>query len=115
MRYVIVGNGVCGTEAALALRQRDAEASVTVVSDEHDHLFSRPALMYVFAGQLRLRDTEPYDRELYGRMRFERVRGRVRRVDAAGRALILEDGARLGYDRLLLAAGSKARPAPWPG
>ena len=49
MHYVIVGNGVCGIEAALALRRRDGEARITLVSDEHDHFYSRTALMYVFA------------------------------------------------------------------
>ena len=102
-------------EAALALRRRDASARITLVSDEHDHFYSRPALMYVFAGQLDLRDTEPYDRGLYERMRFERVRGRVASLDPEARALRFEDGRVLGYDRLLLAAGSRARDAPWPG
>jgi NADPH-dependent 2,4-dienoyl-CoA reductase/sulfur reductase-like enzyme len=115
MRYVIVGNGVCGIEAALAIRRRDGEASVTLVSDEHDHFYSRPALMYVFAGQTSLRDTEPYDRGLYERLRFERVRGRVAALEADGKALRMDDGRAVGYDRLLLAVGSKARPAPWPG
>jgi len=115
MHYAIVGNGVCGMEAALALRGRDAEGRITIVSDEHDHFFSRPALMYVFAGQTSLRDVEPYDRGLYERMAFASVRRRVKRVDAAGHALVFEDGGRLGYDRLLLAVGSRGRPAPWPG
>jgi NADH oxidase (H2O2-forming) len=115
VHYVILGNGVCGIEAALALRRREAEAPITLVSEEHDHFFSRPALMYVFAGQLRLQDTEPYDRGLYQRLGFERVRGRVSGLDPAGKALVLEDGGRVSYDRLLLAVGSRARPAPWPG
>jgi len=102
-------------EAALALRGRDADARISLVSEEHDHFFSRPALMYVFAGQTSLRDTEPYDRGLYERMGFERVNGRVASVDAAGHALVFGDGQRLVYDKLLLAVGSKARPAPWPG
>ena len=115
MQYVILGNGVAGMEAALLLRGRDAAARIAIVSDEHDHFFSRPALMYVFAGQMTLRDTEPYDRELYGRMRFDRVRGRVVKLDSDDRALVLQDGSRVGYDRLLLAVGSSGRPAPWPG
>jgi NADPH-dependent 2,4-dienoyl-CoA reductase/sulfur reductase-like enzyme len=115
MHYVVLGNGVAGIEAALALRARDARARISVVSAEHDHFFSRPALMYVFAGQTRLRDTEPYDRAFYDRMRFERRSGRVKQLDAAGHALVFEDGAPLGYDKLLLAVGSKAREAPWPG
>src|SRR5260221_10880979 len=115
MHYAIIGNGICGMEAALALRGRESEARISLVSDEHDHFFSRPALMYIFAGQTTLRDTEPYDRGLYERMRFERVSKRVASVDAAGHALVFADGGRLAYDRLLLATGSKARPATWPG
>jgi len=115
MHYVILGNGVAGMEAALGLRARDGEAPITIVSAEHEHFFSRPALMYVFAGQMTLRDTEPYDRGLFERMGFARRFGRVKTVDAAGRALVFEDGSRLGYDRLLLAVGSLGRRAPWPG
>jgi NADPH-dependent 2,4-dienoyl-CoA reductase/sulfur reductase-like enzyme len=115
MHYVIVGNGVAGMEAALVLRKREADARVSLVSDEHDHFFSRPALMYVFCGQLDLRATEPYDRGLYERMGFERIRGRVKRVEAASHALVFEDGRTLAYDKLLLTLGSKGRPAPWPG
>ena len=115
MHHVIVGNGVCGMEAALALRRKDGESRITLISDEHDHFYSRTALMYVFAGQMRLRDTEPYDRGLYERLRFERVRERVAELDAQGKSLRFEGGSTLGYDRLLLAVGSRARPAPWPG
>jgi NADPH-dependent 2,4-dienoyl-CoA reductase/sulfur reductase-like enzyme len=111
--YVVVGNGICGMEAALVLRRRDEDARITIVSDESDHFFSRPALMYVFAGQMRLQDTEPYDRDLYGRMGFERVRGRAVRL--APPNLCFEDGTSIRYDRLLLATGSVAREPPWPG
>jgi NADPH-dependent 2,4-dienoyl-CoA reductase/sulfur reductase-like enzyme len=114
-QVVIVGSGVCGIEAALALRLREPQTPITIVSDEHDHFFSRPALMYVFAGQMTMRDIEPYDRELFDRMGFERIRGRVASVDPAARRLAMDSGANVAYDRLLLAVGSKARPAPWPG
>jgi hypothetical protein len=33
----------------------------------------------------------------------------------AGRSWSFAEGGRLGYDRLLVAVGSKAAPAPWPG
>lgn len=115
MNYVIVGNGVAGIEAAIALRKRDARARISIVSAESDHFFSRPALMYVFAGQMRLQDTEPHDRGFYERMRFERVRAAASGVDLVERALVLTDGRRLAYDKLLIACGSKARKAPWPG
>jgi NADPH-dependent 2,4-dienoyl-CoA reductase/sulfur reductase-like enzyme len=115
MHHVILGNGVCGTEAALGLRKRDEGARITLISHEHDHLFSRPTLMYVFCGQVSLRGAEPYDRGLYERMGLTRVRERVTALDSDGRTLKLEGGGSVQYDRLLLAVGSRARPAPWPG
>jgi NADPH-dependent 2,4-dienoyl-CoA reductase/sulfur reductase-like enzyme len=115
MHYVIVGNGVAGMEAALALRGRESAARITIVSDEHDHFFSRPALMYVFAGQTTLKDTEPFDRGLYERMGFDRVRRRMASVATSRKELVFEDGSRLAYDKLLLTLGSKGRAAPWPG
>jgi NADPH-dependent 2,4-dienoyl-CoA reductase/sulfur reductase-like enzyme len=115
MHYVIVGNGVAGMEAALALRGRESGARITIVSDEHDHFFSRPALMYIFAGQTTLKDTEPYDRGLYERMGFDRIRQRVASLQPSTRELVFENGSRLAYDKLLLTLGSTGRAAPWPG
>lgn len=115
MHYVILGNGVSGIEAASLIRREEPSARVSIVSAESDHFFSRPALMYVFAGQLRLQDTEPHDRGFYARMGFERLRARATGVDPAARRLLLSEGAAPGYDKLLIAAGSMARPAPWPG
>ena len=115
MHYVIVGNSIAGIEAAIALRTRDAAARITLVSYEHDHPFARVSLMYLFCGQLSLKDTEFHDRDLYARMRFDRVRDRVVGVDGAERRLSLAAGGTLAYDRLLLAVGSRARRMPWPG
>ena len=115
MHFVIIGNGVAGIEASSVIRRHDASARITIVSSESDHFFSRPALMYVFAGQLRLEDTEPHDRGFYARMGFERVRGHVANVDLESRTVRLAGGRAIVYDKLLIACGSKARPAPWPG
>lgn len=96
------------------LRNRDAEARITVISAEHDHFFARTALMYVFCGQLSVQDTEPYDHALYERMRFARVRDRVVRVRPDAHVLDLAGGGTVAYDKLLLAVGSKARRLQWP-
>ena len=115
VHHVIVGNSIAGIEAAIALRGRDADAKITVVSSEHDHPFARVSLMYLFCGQLSLKDTEFHGRDLYERMRFQRVRDRVTSVDPNERRILLKSGENLAYDRLLLAVGSRARPLPWLG
>ncbi|HNH49202.1 MAG TPA: FAD-dependent oxidoreductase, partial [Myxococcota bacterium] len=113
MRAVIVGNGVAGVEAALALRQRNPRASITLLSAEHPHFFSRTALMYVLAGQLSLQDTEPHGRNFFQKQGMELRTGRAIGLEP-GR-LKLEGGGELPWDRLLIASGSVGRPAPWRG
>ncbi|MFQ5500030.1 MAG: NAD(P)/FAD-dependent oxidoreductase [Candidatus Zixiibacteriota bacterium] len=115
MHVVIIGNGVAGINAANVLRSRDETARITIISCEHDHFFSRTALMYVFCGQLSERCVEPYERDYYDTMNFERVRDRVVRLDSQEKRLHLESGSSITYDRLLIASGSVPVMAPWPG
>ena len=115
MNYVIIGNGVAGINAANTVRQRDADASITVISKESDHFFSRPALMYVACGQMSAKDVEPYQRDHYRRMGFERIRDEVTGLDTNSKVLRLAGGKKLQYDRLLIASGSIPRMAGWPG
>lgn len=116
MRLVIVGNGVAGIEAALAVRARQSDWDITIISEESDHFFSRTALMWVFSGQMSHRDIEPLERDAYERLGFERVRARATGVDVTARQVRLAGGhAPIPYDRLLIACGSRPRKGPWPG
>lgn len=115
MRIVIIGNGVAGIEAALVVRAREPEWKIAIVSEESDHFFSRTALMYVLSGQLSHACIEPHERDLYERMRFERVRARAIGVDVEHKRVELAGRDPLPYDRLLIACGSAPRRAPWPG
>lgn len=115
MRYAIIGNGVAGATAALTLRAREPEAAITMISGESGHFFSRTALMYAFMDRMSLRDLEPYERNVWAKQNIRLVRDWVVDLDAARRSLQLQSGATLEYDRLLLATGSLARKADWPG
>jgi len=113
--YVVVGNGVAGVSAALAIRSRDARGTISLVSDEGDHFFSRTALMYAFMGRLPRRAMEPYERHTWRERGIELVRARVTDLDAGRHRLTLGDGRTVTYDRLLLATGSRARRLNVPG
>jgi NADPH-dependent 2,4-dienoyl-CoA reductase/sulfur reductase-like enzyme len=116
MAIVIIGNGVAGMEAALTVRAREPRVPITVVSEESDHFFARTALMWVHAGQLGHRQIEPFERDVYARHDLRRVRARALRVDLDGRQVELAGGLPpIPYDRLLIACGSRPRPAPVPG
>ena len=116
MRIVIIGNGVAAIEAALTIRKQYSDWNITLVSEESDHFFARSALMWVLAGQLSPKCIEPYERDLYTRMNFTRIRARVIALDIAKQEIRIDKQAKtLHYDRLLIACGSKPRKAPWPG
>ena len=115
MRAVIIGNGVAGIEAALAIREREKDWEICIVSEESDHMFSRTALMYVFCGQLSYQNIEPYERDLYKRMGFERIRARATSLDIERKQVRFAGTLDpIGYDFLLIACGSRARSGVWP-
>jgi len=116
MRIVIIGNGVAGMEAALAVRKREPSWEITLISEESDHFFSRTALMWVFSGQMSHRDIEPLERDAYQRLSFGRVRARATGIDTVTRRVSFAGGHEpVSYDRLLIASGSRPRQGPWPG
>ncbi len=116
MRIVIIGNGVAGMEAALTLREREPNWSITLISEESDHFFSRTALMWVMCGQMSYRDIEPHERDVYARLNIGRVRARALGLDTTQRVVKMAGNHDdVPYDQLLIACGSKPRPAPWPG
>jgi NADPH-dependent 2,4-dienoyl-CoA reductase/sulfur reductase-like enzyme len=72
--------------------------------------------MWVFSGQMSHQDIEPLERDAYERLRFRRVRARATGIDVIERRVSLAGGGDpVAYDRLLIASGSRARSAPWPG
>jgi NADPH-dependent 2,4-dienoyl-CoA reductase/sulfur reductase-like enzyme len=115
VRYAIIGNGVAGTNAALALRAREPQSEITMISGENDYFFSRTALMYAYMDRMTLRDLEPFERKVYAKQKIRLMRDWVRDLDASRRVLTLQSGGTIEYDRLLLATGSQGDRPDWPG
>ena len=115
MHIVIIGNGITGVTAALRLRRRDPECHIDLVSGESNSFFSRPALMYVYMGHMRVSDTQPFEESVWPDNRIERVRGWVTGIDTEGRKVHLDGQPDLGYDKLLLATGSVSNRFGWKG
>lgn len=115
MRYVIVGSGVAGIAAIEAIRSLDREGEVVMIGDDPHGFYSRPGLAYYLTGELHDKALFPRTANAYRKMNFRYVRGRVNRIFRETRALNLEDGTSLSYDRLLLAVGAQAAPLKVPG
>lgn len=114
MHIVILGNGISGVTCARFLRKL-SDVEITLVSDESDEFFSRTALMYIYMGHMRLRDTMPYEPWFWEQNRINRVRAKIKHLDLTEKKLVSTTGEILKYDKLVLATGSKSNQFGWPG
>ncbi len=115
MKVAIIGNGIAGITAARWIRKLSDSTEITVISDEGDYFFSRTALMYIYMGHMRLRDTQPYENWFWGKNRINLLRGRVETVDFAHKTLKIKDKSDFVYDKLIIATGSKSNKFGWAG
>lgn len=110
---VIVGASLAGLRGAEALRANGFAGRLILVGDEPHLPYDRPPLSkHVLTGEIApVATTLPG----VGTVAAEwRLGVAARGLDRAGRALLLADGERLPYDRLLIATGARARPWPKP-
>ena len=104
-RVVIVGAGFGGLEAAKRLA--DVPVDITVVDRRNHHLF-QPLLYQVATAGLSPADIAyPIRAILRDQANTEVVLGEVVDIETDGRRVELADGADLGYDYLVLAAGAR--------
>ncbi|MFZ5510557.1 MAG: NAD(P)/FAD-dependent oxidoreductase, partial [Pseudomonadota bacterium] len=116
MKHVIIGNGPAGVVAAETLRKVSPDASIALVGDEPEPPYSRMALPYYLVGQIGEEGTYlRKDAAHFERQRINLLRGRAQSVDTRARAVKLDNGTTLTYDRLLVATGSHPIRPPIPG
>jgi NADPH-dependent 2,4-dienoyl-CoA reductase/sulfur reductase-like enzyme len=115
VHVVILGNGVTGISAALEVRTRQPDWRITVISGESKFHWSRPALMYVFMGHMRYQETKPFPDSFWDEQRIDLHRGWVTGVDVRNQRLDIAGQSPIGWDRLLIASGSRSNKFGWPG
>ncbi len=111
MKHVIIGNGIAGVSAAEAIRMLDATADITLIGDETFPPYSRPMISYVLDG------SQPHDKlpirseHFYEDRKITALLGRrAGGIDVANRQVLLADGTRVDFNRLLIASGADPRP-----
>lgn len=117
---VIVGAGHGGVTLASALRAADFDGNITLLSDEAEYPYHRPPLSKAYLSSDGSADSEQKlllePEAFYAEQRIELRRNtRVRAIDVAGSAVLLDGGERLEYGHLVLATGARARILALPG
>jgi sulfide:quinone oxidoreductase len=112
---VVLGGGTGGTLTANRLRRMYPEhlVTITVVDQDDEHVY-QPGLLFVPFGLADSHDlVRSRQRQLHAGIDYKQ--SAIDRVDVAGNAVHLEDGAVLAYDVLVIATGATLVPEETEG
>ena len=115
--HVIVGASLAGAKAAETLRDEGFDGRIVLVGSETERPYERPPLSKDYLRGESGRDkVYVHPEDFYAERDIElRLGATAVRLDTGAREVELDDGIRLGYDRLLLTTGSEPRRLPIPG
>lgn len=115
--YIIVGGGQAGGQAASVLRSKGFEGRLILIGEEDYVPYERPPLSKaLLAGEIEVEKTYVKKPEFYDDKDIElRLGERVVDIDRSARTVNLETGETLGYNKLLIATGSRVRTLNAPG
>ncbi len=115
--YVIVGGGLAAVAAADALRRRDKEGRIVVISNEPHAPYDRvPLSKDYLLGNIERDDIFLRRTRFYERGKIELMLGQpVTSLDLDQRHVALASGTQVRFDQLLLATGGRPRRLPIPG
>jgi NADPH-dependent 2,4-dienoyl-CoA reductase/sulfur reductase-like enzyme len=113
--YVVVGNGIAGITAVETLRAEDDSADIGVISDNHLPLYNRPMLKDFLAGRVSEDKLWMRPKSCYQDQLVHFFSGRVIKIEVDQHTIHLQNGQQIGYNRLLLATGARARQLSCPG
>lgn len=120
MHYIIVGAGPAGVIACETIRKQDQGAEITLISGQQLPPYSRMAIPYLLEQKIDESGTylRPYlnkNSNHFADLKINLINAQLNSINTEQNSLLLSDGTRLNYDRLLLATGAKPVSPPIPG
>jgi 3-phenylpropionate/trans-cinnamate dioxygenase ferredoxin reductase component len=115
--FVIVGAGLAGAKTAEALREQGYAGRIVLVGAEAHRPYERPPLSKGYLSGSSERDgVFVHAPEWYDEHDVElRLGVTATAIDRSERQVVLDDGSRLAYDKLLLTTGARPRRLPMVG
>lgn len=116
MKYVIIGNSAAAVGCIEGIREKDKKGSITVVSNEIHHTYSRPLISYLLYGKTDEERMKYRPDSFYEDNGVTTMLGRTAvKINPDKKNVELDDGTVLSYDKLLVATGSKPFIPPMEG
>jgi NADH oxidase (H2O2-forming) len=106
MKVVIIGNGIAGNQVAFALRERNRDMEICILSAESVPEYDPCSLPYFLAGDCAQKTVFRKKRADYKRRRIELVfDSKVVAISPQTKTVATEKGGCIAYDKLVLAHG----------
>lgn len=116
MNYVIIGNSTAAIGCIEGIRSVDRDGPITVVSDEPYPAYSRPLISYLLYGSTTEEKMRTRPSDFYEKMKVRTILGKkAEKVDSVRKAVTLDSGESISYDKLLIATGSRPFVPPMAG
>ena len=113
MKYVIIGNSAAGIGAVEGIRSTDTDGEIIIISDEKYHTYSRPLISYLLYGKTTIEKMKYRSNDFYEKKKVKLLHKKVSKIEK--NSVILEDGDKISFDKLLVATGSRAFVPPMEG
>ncbi|MGA1864815.1 MAG: NAD(P)/FAD-dependent oxidoreductase [bacterium] len=115
-KYVIIGNSIAAVHAVEAIRERDKNGSVILISDEDCHVYSRPLISYYLGEKVKADQMDYRPASFYADHNVKTILGqRAVSLDTQSKTVILEDQTRVRFEKLLLTTGGSPFIPDIPG
>ena len=128
--YVILGGSIAAVAAIEGIRSKDRKGEILVVGEEPCKAYGRPLISYYLLGETDLPRMDYRPEAFYEEnhvmlrlgVRAEKEKNvmlrlgvRAERIDPEEKTVTLSDGEKLGYEKLLVATGSRPFDPPMEG
>ena len=115
-KFLIIGNGAAGYYAADAIRKRNKQCEIEIISDEPYLTYYRPAISDGISENLKDESFYLSPKEWYATNNISLTLGvKVQNLNPEEKQISLVDGTSISYDKLILANGSKNFMIPVEG
>jgi len=107
MKYVIIGNSAAGIGAVEGIRHMDRDGEITIITNERHHTYSRPLISYLLLGKVTRQGIKYRNDSFYKDYNCKLLADTtVTAIEAGEKKVVLHDGRKIRYDKLLVATGS---------
>ena len=115
-KYVIIGNGICGSTAAEILRAKESQSTIAVVDEENKPLYSRVLLPAYVKGTIKRENVFLKTESFWRDNNIEFLGGKsVVKLDDEKRKVILSDDSEISFEKVFVASGGDVKRSDLPG